>query len=108
MNMLNNKIDKLGGHPFKKISDLLSPFNPNPSHEVIDLTIGEPQFIPDSIKKILNDYRIKDNEYRKYPPNNGTEEFSRACVNWLQKRYSLKPGQLLEKNIIPTAGAYCW
>ena len=105
MDTLSGKVDKLGGHPFKKISDLLSPFDPDPSHEVIDLTIGEPQFIPSSIKQMLREFRIKDSNYRKYPPNSGTEEFSKACLGWLQKRYSLNRGQLSKGNIIPTAGA---
>lgn len=67
--MLNDKIELLGTHPFPRISKLLNQAAPSASHEPIDLTIGEPQFIPDKIRGLLARAAVSEEDYRKYPPN---------------------------------------
>ena len=103
--MLNDRIELLGIHPFPRVSKLLGQVTPSTAHEPIDLTIGEPQFIPDQVRDLLARTTVMEEDYRKYPPNAGTHSFISACIKWLAKRYRFDERLIGNDNIVPTAGA---
>lgn len=102
--MLNKNIEALGIHPFVKTNALLSGREPNSSLNVIDLTIGEPQFNPpDLIAASING---AERYWGRYPSNNGPVEFRTAVGRWLERRFELPSGTInAESDVIPFAGA---
>lgn len=102
--MLNKKIEALGLHPFARTSSLLSAREPNPSLNIIDLTIGEPQFNPPNV--INSSITESERFWGRYPTNNGPSQFREVVGKWLQRRFELPDYSIdCESEILPFAGA---
>lgn len=87
-------------NPFQRLSELLD--GESAGQDPIVLTIGEPQHaIPDFTADILAE-NIDD--FRRYPPINGSIEFRNAVSSWLDNRYSLG-GSIGEQNVLPLNGS---
>ena len=90
---------KFEQYPFEKLSELLAEITPNKNYDLIDLTIGEPQFetpqfIQDSLKDSLN-------LLRKYPKSTGEKYLKDAIINFMKRRFGTK---LEDNQLIPTFG----
>lgn len=71
--------------PFVRLNDLLAPIAPG--KPPIDCAIGEPQHaVPPFVGPVL---AAHIGDFGRYPANKGTDEFRRAVVNWLSRRYRL-------------------
>ncbi len=86
-------------YPFEKLNTLLSDIEPNTAHELIALTIGEPQFetpafIQDALKE--NSALLK-----KYPKTAGETETIEAMKTFFVKRFMIP---LRDDELIPCFG----
>lgn len=91
-------LDSFQTYPFQKLSLLLEGIEP-PSHNIIDLTIGEPQFeTPIAIQQALIDHASL---LRKYPKSSGEAQLKEAQLHFLEKRFGVS---LNQTQIIPTFG----
>lgn len=82
-------------YPFEKLSLLLKGIQPNA--EVIDLSIGEPQFdTPTPIQEALRDWA---HLLKKYPSSKGMNSLKDAQRDFISRRFGVAP-----KAIIPTLG----
>jgi aspartate/methionine/tyrosine aminotransferase len=71
--------------PFARLNDLLAPIPPG--KPPINCAVGEPQHpVPSFVGPTLA-ANIAD--FGRYPANKGTDEFRRAVVKWLSRRYRL-------------------
>lgn len=102
---INKAIDGLGVHPFSRVADLIKNTDSHKGADIIDLTIGEPQYVAPYIETLLTQFKCDSENYRRYPPNGGTSEFSDACMKWVKMRFNLSTSTLGSENILPTAGA---
>lgn len=83
-------------YPFEKLSLLLQDIQPS-SSDLIDLSIGEPQFdTPLPIQKALQDstYLLK-----KYPSSKGEDSLKQAQLDFIAQRFGIHLNQ-----VIPTLG----
>lgn len=87
--------------PFPRLRALLS--DTPPGKEPIDFSIGEPRHDPPAfVREILNRHFL---EWRRYPPDTGTEPWREAAYGWLARRYALPMTWLTaETSILPLAG----
>lgn len=83
-------------YPFEKLSSLLQGIKTN-SLNLIDLSIGEPQFdTPLPIQKALQD---STHLLKKYPSSKGEDSLKQAQLNFIAKRFGIHL-----KQVIPTLG----
>ncbi|MTI07516.1 aminotransferase class I/II-fold pyridoxal phosphate-dependent enzyme [Roseibium denhamense] len=88
-------------NPFQRLAELLS--GEEPGKEPIVMTIGEPQHaIPDFTAGVLAENM---NDFRRYPPINGSPEFRAAIAAWLDKRYGLAGAIDPERGVLPLNGS---
>ncbi len=99
--MLNPRLAELSDYPFDRLRALLDGLPPG--GDPILLSVGEPRHPPPPmLSEILARHA---GEWGRYPPVEGTADFRRAVVDWLNRRYRLPP-QLLdpERHVLPVAG----
>jgi N-succinyldiaminopimelate aminotransferase len=90
---------------FDRLRELLGPAAPK--HAVagapVLMTIGEPQDPPPKfVTEIIAEHA---QSFGRYPPVAGTENFRSACVDWLQRRFSLPQSSLdPDSQVLPLAG----
>lgn len=86
--------------PFARLNDLLAPVAPG--KPAINCAVGEPQHpVPAFVGPVLAAH-IAD--FGRYPANKGTEEFRRAAVGWLARRYALPAALDPERHVIVLNG----
>lgn len=98
--MLGNKeaivLQAFQTYPFEKLSSLLQDIKPSSSN-LIDLSIGEPQFdTPLPIQKALQD---STHLLKKYPPSKGEDSLKQAQLDFIAKRFGVHLNE-----VIPTLG----
>ena len=99
--MLNPRLAELSDYPFDRLRALLDGLPPG--GEPILLSVGEPRHPP---PPMLGEVLARHaDEWDRYPPVEGTADFRRAVVEWLNRRYRL-PAPLLdpERHVLPVAG----
>jgi N-succinyldiaminopimelate aminotransferase len=103
--MYNSRLDGLTEYPFQRLNALLAGVAPKvAAAEQIAMSIGEPQHRPPEMIRDLLVRNLED--WGKYPPTAGNQNFRDAVVAWATKRYRLPAGMLdAEKNIMPVAGS---
>ncbi|HIO71358.1 MAG TPA: succinyldiaminopimelate transaminase [Campylobacterales bacterium] len=84
-------------YPFEKLRELLKGIEPE--GEIIDLTIGEPQFPTPTF--IQDAFKESSELLRKYPKSGGEEFLRNSMIGFFQRRFGVK---LENENIIPTFG----
>jgi N-succinyldiaminopimelate aminotransferase len=86
--------------PFVRLAELLGDLKPG--KPVINLSVGEPQHpIPSFVGPVLAAHRPR---FGRYPLGKGTDQFRRAAVDWLARRYKLKRPLDPENEIIVLSG----
>ena len=71
--------------PFVRLRELLG--DSAPGKPAISLAVGEPQHpIPAFVGPVV---AAHIEEFGRYPPNRGTDEFAQAVAHWLNARYTL-------------------
>lgn len=99
---LNPILTGLPAYPFGRLRALLDRHQPGAP--VIDLSIGEPQRPP---PPLLTETlaAASPEEWRAYPPMQGTPAFRAAAAGWLRRRFNLA-GEVIdpERMILPCAG----
>src|SRR5215472_11297284 len=86
--------------PFVRLAELLSDLKPG--KPVINLSVGEPQHpIPTFVGPVLAAHLPR---FGRYPFGKGTDQFRRAPVDWLGRRYPLKRPLDAENEIIVLSG----
>ncbi len=84
-------------YPFEKMRELLSEIKPK--GEVLDLTIGEPQFsTPDFIQEA---FKENSELLRKYPKSGGEDFLKSSMINFVKRRFAV---ELNSHELIPTFG----
>jgi aspartate/methionine/tyrosine aminotransferase len=90
---------KFESYPFEKLNKLLAEITPEPSKELVALTIGEPQFeTPEFIQDALRDSAAL---LKKYPSTAGEVHTKEAMLAFNKKRFGL---ELKNDELIPTFG----
>lgn len=85
-------------YPFEKLTNLLQDLTPN-TQEIIDLTIGEPQFeTPQPIQEALKNTA---HLLKKYPKSKGEDFLKKAQLDFIGQRFGIT---LNNQQIIPTFG----
>lgn len=101
--MWNQRFDRLGEFPFRRLAAALADVAPDPAMEAIDLSIGEPRHAPPAL--LAETVAAHSDSWNRYPPPQGTPAFREAAADWLARRFelpaaSLDPG----RHILPVAG----
>ena len=100
---LNPELDSLSDYPFEALRALLNPVTPRVNDAPIAMSVGEPQHQPPAL--LTETLAAHAHEWNKYPPMAGTPELRQAIVDWLGRRYKLKPGALdAERHVVALAG----
>jgi aspartate/methionine/tyrosine aminotransferase len=101
--MLNPRLDSLNDYFFRRLAALIAPVAPNPAHELIDLSIGQPMHpIPPLLTETL---AASGHLWNRYPPVIGTPEYRDAARGWLIRRYGLPPAMIeADSHILPVVG----
>ncbi len=100
--MANARLESLRDYPFERLGRLLDgpPFGNAPP---INMSVGEPQHEPPAVVRELVDRGHPS--WNRYPPINGTPEFRRAALGWLERRYHVPAGMIEpDAMIVPCAG----
>ena len=101
--MANARLESLRDYPFERLTRLLDGVPPFGNAPPINMSIGEPQHEPPAIVRELVDRGHPT--WNRYPPINGTPEFRRAALGWLERRYQLPLGMIEPDTMIfPCAG----
>lgn len=91
--MHNDRLDTLTDYPFDRLRQLLRGIDPPSSEAPVLMHIGEPKHEPPAmIAPIVAEHA---DDWRRYPPPNGTPVFRQTVVEWLNRRYRL-PGDMLD------------
>lgn len=101
--MHNPRLDGLTDYFFRRLATLLEPLAPSATHEIIDLSIGQPMHATPAL--LTETLAANGHLWGRYPPVIGTSAFRDAVRSWLNWRYEL-PGDLLsaDEHILPVAG----
>ncbi len=90
---------KFESYPFEKLNRLLADVTPDEGHELIALTIGEPQFeTPQFIQETLKQAAPL---LKKYPKTAGESETKEAMIRFNKQRFNI---ELKDDEIIPCFG----
>ncbi|MGE0717289.1 MAG: aminotransferase class I/II-fold pyridoxal phosphate-dependent enzyme [Alphaproteobacteria bacterium] len=101
--MLNERLETLGGYPFRRLADLLAGIKPVANETPLMMSAGDPQFAPPPV--LAESVARNAHLWNRYPPNEGTPEFREAVAGWLQRRYGLPAGMIdPERHVLPLAG----
>jgi succinyldiaminopimelate transaminase len=101
--MINPLIDHLADYPFDRLRALLDRTAPAADLAPIVLSVGEPRHRPPPlVADVLAQHAA---EWGRYPPVDGTPDFRRAVVEWLDRRYQLPAGLVdPDRHVLPVAG----
>ena len=101
--MFNPVLDGLPENAFPRLAKLIAGVLPGGDGAPILMSLGEPQHpIPAFIGDILN---ARLNDYGKYPPIQGSDNFRAAVARWLNRRYGLSRHPVnTESHILPLNG----
>ena len=91
--MHNDRLDTLTDYPFDRLRSLLRGIEPPSTGAPILMHIGEPKHQPPAM--IAPIIAAHSDDWRRYPPPNGTPEFRETVVAWLNRRYGL-PAHMLD------------
>jgi len=86
-------------YPFEKMRELLKNIEPNQNYDLIDLTIGEPQF--ETPQFIQDSLKNSSNLLKKYPKSGGEKYLKDSMLGFVDRRFNLK---LDDNQLIPTFG----
>lgn len=101
--MLNPLVARLADYPFDRLRALLEGLPPAPGLRPLVLSVGEPRHPPPPM--VAEALAAHAADWGRYPPVDGTPEFRRAAVDWLNRRYRLSAGLVdPERNVLPVAG----
>lgn len=101
--MLNNRLDKLGDYPFRRLAALLADVTPPVDPAPLLLSIGEPQLPTPSLA--MTALTGAAASFNKYPPAAGAPDWKAAAAGWLTRRYGLADGFIdPDKTIVPAPG----
>ncbi len=90
--MHNDRLDTLTDYPFDRLRSLLRGIDPPSAVPPVLMHIGEPKHQPPAlIAPIVAEHA---DDWRRYPPPNGTPAFRETVVAWLNRRYRLPAGML--------------
>jgi aspartate/methionine/tyrosine aminotransferase len=100
---INERLGQLGDNPFTRLNVLLADIVPRSNERPLVLSVGEPQHAPPSwVAEVVASHA---DQWNRYPPIMGTDEFRTAAGDWLTRRYDLKPGFLDPfRHLLPLAG----
>jgi len=90
---------KFEKYPFEKLQELLADIQPNKNYDLIDLTIGEPQF--ETPQFIQDSLKNSTNLLRKYPKSSGEQYLKDSMIGFFERRFGVK---LDSSELIPTFG----
>ena len=102
--MFNPVLDGLPENAFPRLAKLIAGVQPGGGDGApILMSLGEPQHpIPAFIGDILN---ARLNDYGKYPPIQGSDNFRAAVARWLNRRYGLSRHPVhTEGHVLPLNG----
>jgi N-succinyldiaminopimelate aminotransferase len=101
--MLNNRLDKLGDYPFRRLTALLADLAPPSDCVPRLLSIGEPQLpAPALMMPVLTESQAG---FTKYPPAAGSPDWRQAVAGWLSRRYRLPDGFIdADRHVVPAPG----
>lgn len=101
--MLNPLLTDLADYPFDRLRALLDGLAPPAGLQPLVLSVGEPRHpAPPWLAASL---AADATGWGRYPPVDGTADFRRAVVEWLERRYSLPAGLVdPDRNVLPVAG----
>ena len=101
--MLNERLERLGEFPFRRLAARLAAAGPARAEPVLDLALGEPQHRPPAL--LAETVAAHAHLWNRYPPVDGTPAFRRAAVAWLARRNGLPDGALdPDRHLLPLAG----
>ena len=99
----NPHIDALQPYPFERLNALLTGLTPNPRHERVSLSIGEPKHAPpEFVVAALADAAQLRRGLGAYPPTRGSDELRTAIAAWLQRRFGAEVDPATE--VLPVNG----
>ena len=100
---MNHNLNYLEPYPFEKLAKLKQGITPPADQSPINMSIGEPKHpSPEFITRVINENRAG---FSSYPTTIGSIELRQAIVNWLSKRFQIKPGILdPERHVLPANG----
>ncbi|PUE33042.1 succinyldiaminopimelate transaminase [Limnohabitans sp. Jir61] len=85
---MNPLLSSLQPYPFERLKQLFSTVTPNPAYAPISLGIGEPRHATPQL--VLDALTKATAHLAAYPATAGLPALRESCVNWMQRRYSLK------------------
>ncbi len=85
---MNPLLSSLQPYPFERLKQLFSTVTPNPAYTPISLGIGEPRHATPQL--VLDALAQATAQLAAYPATAGLPALRESCVNWMQRRYSLK------------------
>ncbi|MHA1566335.1 MAG: aminotransferase class I/II-fold pyridoxal phosphate-dependent enzyme [Alphaproteobacteria bacterium] len=91
--MHNDRLDTLTDYPFDRLRTLLRGLDPPSAKPPVLMHIGEPKHEPPAL--IAPIIAAHSDDWRRYPPPNGTPAFRETVIDWLNRRYGL-PEQMLD------------
>ena len=100
---INLRLEELTNYPFARLRSLLDGIDPPAGTAPLAMSIGEPQHAaPDLIGEALAAHA---DDWNRYPPIAGTEDFRDAAAGWLERRFRL-PSALVdrERGLLPASG----
>lgn len=84
---MNPLLQKLHPYPFQKFGKILAEIEPSQKHELIRLSIGEPQH--DTPKVILDALSNNLTDIAYYPTTQGSPELRSTIKNWIETRFGM-------------------
>lgn len=97
-----SRFSAMPDYAFPRLRALLDAHEPG--GEPILMSLGEPQHAPPSFIADILAKHVAD--YRRYPPNEGTEGLRAAAAAWATRRYGLPDGMIdPERNVMSLNGS---
>ena len=84
---MNPLLQKLHPYPFQKFGKILAEIEPSQKHELIRLSIGEPQH--DTPKVILDALSNNLTDIAYYPTTQGSPELRSTIKKWIESRFGM-------------------
>jgi N-succinyldiaminopimelate aminotransferase len=84
---MNPLLNKLHPYPFQRFGKILRGIQPSPEHELIRLSIGEPQH--ETPKVILDELSGNLDGIAHYPTTQGSPELRSAIKQWIENRFGM-------------------
>jgi N-succinyldiaminopimelate aminotransferase len=99
---MNPHLAQLHAYPFERLGRLKSGVSPPEGLPHIAMSIGEPQHPPPPF--VLDALRANLHRLGSYPATAGTPELRAAAARWLERRFGLPAGSVLEEMVLPVNG----